>query len=528
MAKKKEINERCPFQSECERKKCEFQFREAKCNYYISNAMPGHEIEDQKRPEPSILDEAAEVSYVTDSNVEDEKVQRDIKITMIPITKLHPHPDNPRKNLGDITELTESIREQGIMQNLTVVKATGYHYGDYTVVIGHRRMAAAKAAGLEELPCAIVELSEKEQLATMLSENVHRNDLTVNEQAMCVQMMFDLGDSAEEVSKATGFSKTKVYRYKKIASLGHEALQKVEDRQITLEDYDELFKIEDEEKRSAAFLHIGTKDFSWAVSRAKQEIESEKRKQRVLDILKDNATEIELTSGYEIIKSVYSWDYDSFKLPDTDEELFYRVVNNVFYIYRKMSEEEISAAVSEQHERELEREKDEKSYQARREREKKYRELKLMAYLKRREFFSTIIKAKSTLEKHKDRVISYINKLLLEGHEFYDDDKLKEFIGIDALPLDEDEDVDYKKFRDLCEEKASPLGVLLAIAYVGGFDDVYEGYSQYDYNYQGIRYCKNEQLDLLYELMRELGYELSLEEEAFIDGTHELYSEAEY
>ena len=61
---------------------------------------------------------------------------------------------------------------------------TGETWQDgYTVVIGHRRLAAAKLAGLRELPCVITEMTLQEQLRTMLMENMQRTDLTVYEQA---------------------------------------------------------------------------------------------------------------------------------------------------------------------------------------------------------------------------------------------------------------------------------------------------------------------------------------------------------
>ena len=113
-------------------------------------------------------------------------------ITYIPIRQLHPHPDNPRKELGDLSELAASIKENGVYQNLTVIPG---HYlssreyiskcvdeggdaaaaaawapkvmwvgDDYTIIIGHRRAAAAQQAGLYELPCAIVEMDEREQM----------------------------------------------------------------------------------------------------------------------------------------------------------------------------------------------------------------------------------------------------------------------------------------------------------------------------------------------------------------------------
>ena len=91
------------------------------------------------------------------------------------IELLTPHPDNPRKDLGDLTELAASIKENGVLQNLTVVP----HEDGYRVIIGHRRLEAAKLAGLTEVPCVIVDMSPKEQVQTMLLENMQRADLTV-------------------------------------------------------------------------------------------------------------------------------------------------------------------------------------------------------------------------------------------------------------------------------------------------------------------------------------------------------------
>lgn len=100
---------------------------------------------------------------------------------MIPVDELQPHPDNPRKDVGDVTELVESIKANGIFQNLTVLRNCDPETGKSTVIIGHRRLAAAKLAGLEKVPCMVVEMDEKEQIATMLLENMQRNDLTISE-----------------------------------------------------------------------------------------------------------------------------------------------------------------------------------------------------------------------------------------------------------------------------------------------------------------------------------------------------------
>ena len=77
-------------------------------------------------------------------------------IVYIGIEHIHPHPENPRKDLGDLTELVESVKKLGVMQNLTVIPQEGSP-GEYTALIGHRRHAAAKLAGIAELPCIIKE-----------------------------------------------------------------------------------------------------------------------------------------------------------------------------------------------------------------------------------------------------------------------------------------------------------------------------------------------------------------------------------
>lgn len=70
------------------------------------------------------------------------------EITQIAADRLRPHPDNPRRDVGDVTELADSIRAKGIMQNLTVVPDDPADPDTtYTVIIGHRRLAAARQAG---------------------------------------------------------------------------------------------------------------------------------------------------------------------------------------------------------------------------------------------------------------------------------------------------------------------------------------------------------------------------------------------
>lgn len=208
----------------------------------------------------------------------------------ISVRKLHPHPENPRKDLGDIAELTESIRKNGIMQNLTVIPGYFNDNGvwiecdgtsadaEYTIIIGHRRFAAAKAAGFTEVPCRIYEdMSRDEQIGTMLEENMQRNDLTVFEQATSFQLMLDLGGSEDAICEKTGFSKKTVRHRLEIAKLNPTELKKKEQDesfQLTLTDLYELEKIKDVKVRNQILKESrSSSDLRW---RAKTAAENEK------------------------------------------------------------------------------------------------------------------------------------------------------------------------------------------------------------------------------------------------------------
>lgn len=218
-----------------------------------------------------------------------------MEIESLPIERLEHHPKNPRRDLGDLTELRDSIWQQGVLQNLTVVPATD-GTDKYWVIIGNRRLEAARGIkGIKFLPCVVRDdMEEKDIMKTMLTENMQRNDLTVYEQAHGFQLMMDLGSTVDEIAKETGFSKTTVNRRLRLMELDQDKLRNVsEDRQIKMTDIDLLFGIEDPERRNSVLEKIGTKDFDWAV---KCEISEEKRAKN-----KDTMQRIVLAAGLDQI-----------------------------------------------------------------------------------------------------------------------------------------------------------------------------------------------------------------------------------
>lgn len=143
-------------------------------------------------------------------------------ITDMPIDQLVENPDNPRKQIGDVTDLAASIREQGIKQPLTVTPTGNMDIEGretYRIVIGHRRYTAAKQAGLTTVPVIIEGMTRRQEREVMLVENCQRSDLTPLEEADAYQGILDLGASVEDAARKTGRSMQFVRDRVKIARI---------------------------------------------------------------------------------------------------------------------------------------------------------------------------------------------------------------------------------------------------------------------------------------------------------------------
>lgn len=222
-----------------------------------------------------------------------DNVKTEIDIVNLRIEDVYPNPDNPRKNLGDLTEMAESIKKNGIMQNLTVVpghKQDGKEWSPegYTLIIGHRRRAAAELAGVKELPCRIVsDMDEKTQFSTMLEENMQRNDLTIIEQANGFQMMLDLGETVDSIVEKTGFSKSTVHHRLNIAKLDQKVLkekQENESFQLSLKDLYALEQIKDIKARNRVLRDASNS--SQLIWKAQQEVKAIEKEEKTKQIVK--------------------------------------------------------------------------------------------------------------------------------------------------------------------------------------------------------------------------------------------------
>ena len=128
---------------------------------------------------------------------------------MIPIEKVHPNPDQPRKVLGDLRELTDSIREKGVLEPLLVRYIP--REDSYYIISGERRYHASKAAGLHEVPCIEKIADDAETLELALIANLQRKDLTPFEEADGLQRLAEQFDyTHDDIAKKIGRARSSV------------------------------------------------------------------------------------------------------------------------------------------------------------------------------------------------------------------------------------------------------------------------------------------------------------------------------
>lgn len=431
-------------------------------------------------------------------------------ITNIEVTKLLQHPDNPRKNIGDVTELAKSIKARGILQNLTVVPAEN---GMYTVIIGHRRLAAARQAGLTEVPCAVVDMDYKTQLSTMLLENMQRSDLTVYEQAQGMQMMFDLGVPVAEIVEKTGFAETTVRKRLKIATLPTEQMQQAVERGGTLENYVQIADIKDEKERRELLKVVGTREFEFSLTRAKRrQIEAEKTPLVKAELKAIGAKAVKnqiYSSAYDWIErcEIADWKEGTFKKPKNKEELFWEISYGTVYLMRKKAK----ASKRKEEKSECELRIDSANRELMR--------LTKTAYECRVNF----VKNFTAVEKHKETIIKWLARFA--GHTITDYCSFnRKYINSEIGADEKAHYVDAPKWRQfIAEDKRASI----VIAYALAGDNENEGYYTTgwyvsDKSKSAPEYRGNQSLDRIYEFLCELGYEMSETELQLQSGEHEL------
>lgn len=446
-----------------------------------------------------------------------------MSVVNMPIEYLVPHPQNPRKDLGNLEELTASIKENGIYQNLTVIPVNEAVPGEepkYMVVIGHRRLEAAKRAGLQEVPCAIVRgMSETRQLQTMLLENMQRSDLTVYEQAQGFQQLLDFGMDIEDISQQSGFSKSTIRRRLEIAKLDQNKLKELSStRQLSLKEFDALAKIKNLEARNEAMEKIGTNDFALAVTRAmdKEKIEAAMpvflADMERLGIKKFPDSANKYSSKYRRVGSLdlYEYEVTKDKIPKKTEGLYYEASyprNVEFYV-----KETKKAKIIKKSAKELEKEKRIKEAWF------KVDAMAATHYELRKAFVENL---KGTAKQREAVYMGAYSLIVLRSIAYMSCGDISKEAGVDDKYFDPRRD---EKAVKLAYESYDNIQKCIEIIYKLFNDNEKEFYAN---GYRAVypEYKFNPRLEAMYHWLTKLGYQMSSEEKLIAAGTHEIFQQ---
>lgn len=230
------------------------------------------------------------------------------QIKLINTSLIDPHPDNPRKNIGDVSDLAASIKANGLLSPLSVVP----NGKRYRVIAGHRRLAACKQAGTGAVPCFVLDLDPLQQLEAMITENCQREQLTVLEEADAIQGMLDLGATAASVAHRLGRSSDYVRDRSKAASIPAEIRRTRSDfDQLTIGQLIAISRYDGQPDRQERLARAaGTSNFDYILHDIEREDHDRRWLESVAALLGDETTGLNLIPEPEKPFNDPEWRYD--------------------------------------------------------------------------------------------------------------------------------------------------------------------------------------------------------------------------
>lgn len=183
-------------------------------------------------------------------------------VANIAVDKIEANPFQPRTDFQEeaLQELSDSIKEQGIIQPLTVRKLG---YDKYQLISGERRLKASKLAGLQHVPAYIRIANDQAMLEMALVENIQREDLNAIEIAISYKRLIEECNlTHEELSKRVGKSRTTVTNFLRLLKLPAEIQIGIRDTKISMSHARTIINIDDEATQLAIYNDIINKQLS--------------------------------------------------------------------------------------------------------------------------------------------------------------------------------------------------------------------------------------------------------------------------
>lgn len=171
-------------------------------------------------------------SLIPDDMEEKIALENNKDIMKVKITLVEPNPGQPRKQFDEdaLLELSESIRNFGVLQPLVVAKRDKF----YEIIAGERRWRAAKLAGLKEIPVIVKDFTEEEIVEVALIENIQRENLNAIEEAIAYQkLMDDFNLKQDEIAEKVAKSRSAIANTLRLLQLENKVQKMVIDEMLS-------------------------------------------------------------------------------------------------------------------------------------------------------------------------------------------------------------------------------------------------------------------------------------------------------
>ena len=187
------------------------------------------------------------------------------RVMFLPARSIRPNPAQPRKVFREeaLSELADSIRQHGILQPLSVRRTgTGYE-----LIAGERRLRAAQMVNLNEIPCIVMNMDDKESSLAAMVENLQRQDLDFAEEARGIsRLMSDWNMSQEQVARMLGKSQSAIANMLRLLRHSDRVLLALRENGLTERHGRALLKLEQEDEKLAAIDEIVRRSMSVAMT----------------------------------------------------------------------------------------------------------------------------------------------------------------------------------------------------------------------------------------------------------------------
>ena len=185
------------------------------------------------------------------------------RVMFLPARTIRPNPAQPRKVFREdaLAELADSIRQHGILQPLSV-RRTG---GGYELIAGERRLRAAQMVGLNEIPCIVMNMDDRESSLAAMVENLQRQDLDFVEEARGIsRLLSDWNMSQEQAARMLGKSQSAIANKLRLLRHSDAVLDALRQNGLTERHGRSLLRLEREDERLAAIDEIVRQNMSVA------------------------------------------------------------------------------------------------------------------------------------------------------------------------------------------------------------------------------------------------------------------------